>query len=255
MGRRSVGVLVALGLMGCAGEPVDSVTLEVDLPAEFELKTAANYLPATGETCTLPRRRGKSSERKVFFTDYKSLPSRVSYELPLSEKIEGCPSVLRSLEFEFYAKWGKRDTDVGGDRAGIAIRDGWNDQLGMPESGVQELIGQCQWRFRTVGPFHAIRKLLRCRSMNERGELQNSLAGGVAQRDQLAGKTLRMVLTVTDEEEPAVGDNWVVVPGGWRRCKGKNFEDLYGFCDGNTTDFKPIKMPDGRVCDVYPSCK
>nr|WP_314565211.1 hypothetical protein [uncultured Pseudomonas sp.] len=254
MARRSVGVLVALGLMGCAGEPVDSFTLEVDLPAEFELKTAANYLPATGETCTLPRRRGKRPERKVFFTDYTSLPSRVSYELPLSEKIEGCPSVLRSLEFELYAKWGKRDTDVGGDRAGIAIRDGWNDQPAMPESGVQALVGQCQWRFRTVGPSHAIRKLLQCRSMNAMGALQKSLAGA-AQRDQLAGKTLRMVLTVTDEEAPAVGDNWVVVPGGWKRCKGKSFEDLYGFCDGNTTDFKPIKMPDGRVCDVYPSCQ
>lgn len=248
------GVVGMLGLTGCAGKPVDSFTLEVDLPPEFELKTAANYLPATGEICTLPRRRGKRPERKVFFTDYKPLASRVSYELPLSEKIEGCPSVLRSLEFEFYAKWGKRDTDVGGDRAGIAIRDRGDDQSGMPESGVQELVGQCHWRFRTVGPFHAIRKLLQCRSINEQGQLQKSVAGGVAHRDQLAGKTLRLALTVTDQEEPAVGDNWVVVPGGWKRCRGKSFEDLDAFCNGNTTDFKPIKMPDGRVCDVYPSC-
>ena len=38
------------GLTGCTLKPVDSFTLEVDLPAQFELKTAANYGPATGET-------------------------------------------------------------------------------------------------------------------------------------------------------------------------------------------------------------
>ena len=258
MNRRRLGAWVVVGMLtltGCAGKPVEHFTLEVDLPAEFRFIGGANYGPATGETCTLPRRRGKRPERKIFIARYKPVAERVSVELPLSEVIEGCPTVLRSVDFDMYAKWGKRDTDVGGDRAGIAIRDRWNDQPGMPESGVQELIGQCQWRFRTVGPFHAIRKLLQCRSINEQGQLQKSVAGGVAHRDQLAGKTLRLTLTVTDKEEPAVGDNWVVVPGGWKRCRGKSFEDLYAFCNGNTSDFKPIKMPDGRVCDVYPSCK
>ncbi len=126
MNRQVLGALFALGitgLFGCVGRPVDSFTLEVDLPAEFELKTAANYRPATGETCVLPQRRGMRPERKVFFTDYKPAPRRVSHELPLSETVDGCPLVLRSVEFDFYAKWGKRDTDVGGDIAGIYIRD------------------------------------------------------------------------------------------------------------------------------------
>lgn len=244
-------VLGVLGLTGCGGKPVDRFTLEVDLPAEFELKTAANYLPATGETCTLPRRRGKRPERKVFFTDFKAAASRVSYELPLSEKIEGCPSVLRSLEFEFYAKWGKRDTDVGGSFAAFSIRDPSDaDIRGMPVTGVQELHKQCQWLFRTVGPQHVIRKILACSSSSAAVPLSRSV-----QRDQLPGKTLRMVLTMTDKEEPYFDNNWVVVPGGWKRCRGKDFEDLDAFCNGNTTDFKPIKMPDGRICDVYPSCK
>ncbi|SDM76521.1 hypothetical protein SAMN04489799_0191 [Pseudomonas azotoformans] len=244
-------VLGVLGLTGCGGKPVDRFTLEVDLPAEFELKTAANYLPATGETCTLPRRRGKRPERKVFFTDFKAAASRVSYELPLSEKIENCPSVLRSLEFEFYAKWGKRDTDVGGSFAAISIRDPSDaDIRGMPVTGVQELHKQCRWLFRTAGPQHVIVKVLKCSSSGAAVPLSRPV-----QRDQLPGKTLRMVLTMTDEEEPYFDNNWVVVPGGWKRCRGKNFEDLDAFCNGNTTDFKPIKMPDGRICDVYPSCK
>ncbi|WP_460150247.1 hypothetical protein [Pseudomonas sp. S3_A03] len=257
MNRQVLGALFALGitgLFGCVGRPVDSFTLEVDLPAEFELKTAANYRPATGETCVLPQRRGMRPERKVFFTDYKPAPRRVSHELPLSETVDGCPLVLRSVEFDFYAKWGKRDTDVGGDIAGIYIRDRL-DTPGMPASGVQELPGQCQWLFRTVGPLQGIRKILQCRSLDAAGQPQKTRAGGLAQRDQLAGKTLRMVLRVIDEEAPAIDDNWVAVPGGWKRCKGKSFEDQHAYCNGNTTDFKPIKMPDGRTCEVYPSCK
>lgn len=256
MGRRSVGVLVALGLMGCAGEPVDSVTLEVDLPAEFRFIGGANYGPATGEICTLPRRRGKRPERKIFIARYKPVAERVSFKLPLAEVIEGCPTVLRSVNFDIYAKWGKRDTDVSGDIAGFSIRDPSNADLpGMPETGIQELHKQCQWLFRTVGPQHAIIKVLVCKPFGLASQPQEQRAGVLVERDQLPGKTLRVVLSVTDEEAPAVGDNWLAVPGGWKRCKGESFEDLFAFCNGNITDFKPVKMPDGRVCDVYPSCK
>ena len=247
-------VLGGAGIPGCAGRVVDSFTLEVDLPAQFELKTAANYRPATGESCVLPRRRGKRPERKVFFTEYKPVASRISYELPLAETVEGCPLVLRSVEFGFYAKWGARDTDVGGDDAYISISDHL-DIPGMQEKGVKELSGQCQWLFRTVGPFHAIRKILQCRSVNSLGQLQTTRVGGTAQRDQLRGRTLRVMLKMTDEERPAFGDNWVAVPGGWKRCKGIDFADLDAYCNGNNTDFKPIKMPDGRICNIYPTCE
>lgn len=243
------------GLTGCTLKPVDSFTLEVDLPAQFELKTAANYGPATGETCTLPRRRGKRPERKVFFTQYKAVASRVSYELPLSERVEGCPLVLRSVEFGFTAKWGVRSTDVGGDVGAISILDQLApDSQWTPELGVTELRGQCEWRFRTVGPLHGIRKILQCRSLDTSGQTQRTRAGGLAQRDRLAGKTLRMSLTLSDVETPAFDNNWVAVSGGWKRCRGTSFEDRYAFCNGDITHFKPITMPDGRVCDVYPSC-
>ena len=245
------GVVGMLGLTGCAGKPVDSFTLEVDLPAEFRFIGGANYGPATGETCMLPRRRGKRPERKIFIASYKPVAERVSFQLPLSEVIEGCPTVLRSVDFDLYAKWGKRDTDVGGDLTGFPILDDSDvDGSGMSATGVQELHRRCQWSFRTVGPQHAIIKILKCSYASK-----VSSVSGLVHRDQLLGKTLRMVVTVVGEEEPAVGDNWVAVPGGWKRCKGKSFEDIYAFCNGNTSDFKPVKMPDGRVCDVYPSCK
>lgn len=249
-------VVGGVGLSACTGRAVESFTLEVDLPEQFELKTAANYRPATGETCVLPRRRGERPERKVFFTDYKPVASRVSYELPLTETVEGCSLVLRSVEFDFYAKWGTRDTDVGGSFASISVRDRVEDGMsGMPESGVQKVLGECKWHFRTVGPLHAIRKLLICSSLDSIGTVRESRVGGVAQRSQLSGKKLRLALTVSEDELPAFGDRWIAVPGGWRRCRGKSFEDLFGYCTGNTTEFKPIKMPDGRICDIYPTCQ
>lgn len=93
-----------------------------------------------------------------------------------------------------------------------------------------------------------------CNSLDAIGQPSKSRAGGFVQRDQLEGKTLRMVLAVASEELPAVDDNWVAVPGGWRRCMGESLDDVVAYCRGNTTDFKAIKMPDGRVCDVYPTC-
>lgn len=259
MSRRRWGVLIALGvigLTGCVGKPVERFTLEVDLPAEFRFIGGANYGPATGETCTLPRRRGKRPERKTFIARYKPMAERVSVELPLTEVIEGCPTVLRSVDFDIYAKWGKRDTDVGGDIAGFSIRDPSNADIpGMPETGVQQLHKQCQWLFRTAGPQHAIIKVLTCKAFEVILQPLEQRSGLVVQRDQLPGKTLRLMLTLTDEEEPYFDGSWVMVPGGWKRCKGQSFEDLDAFCNGNTTDFKPIKMPDGRICDVYPSCR
>ncbi|MFQ6347721.1 hypothetical protein ACQRBV_25740 [Pseudomonas sp. R11F] len=253
--KNVVIVLGVVALSGCAGKSADSFTLEVDLPADFELKTAANYRPATGAACSLPMRRGKRPERKVFFTEFNPVANRVSYELPLSETIEGCPSVISSVQFDVYAKWGKQDWDVGGDLAGIGIRDRLAGDLpGMPEDGVQELKGQCRWYFRTIGPMHAIIKILQCHSLDAAGQPQKMQAGGVAQRDQLRGKKLRMVLKVLDEELPAFDHRWIAVPGGWKRCRGKSFEDMAAYCTGNDSEFKPVKMPDGRICDVYPTC-
>lgn len=253
--RRACGALLVVGmawLAGCASVPAERFTLQVDLPANFRFKSAANYSPAAGESCTLPVRRGKRPERKVFSVAYNTAASRVTQDLPLTETVEGCPLVLRSVEFDFYARWGTRDTDIGGDIAAIYFQDrSGGEALGLE---TLELKGRCQWFFRTVGRLHGIRKILKCNSLAENGQPNKTRAGGVVQRDRLTGKTLRMVLNVSDEELPAFDDNWIAVPGGWRRCRGKSFEDASAYCRGNTTDFKPIKMPDGRICDVYPTC-
>jgi hypothetical protein len=246
----------ALAATGCAMNPVDSFTLEVDLPANFSFKSNAIYRPATGETCVLPRRKGKRPEHKVFDTLGKPVANRVSFEVPLTEQVDGCPLVLRRVTFAIDTDWGERVSDIGRDYAAIYMLD----QLAfgmpvMPESGVLALPGRCQWLFRTVGPKHALIKILQCNALNADGQPTKARVGGAVQRNELAAKTLRMALKMADEELPAVDDNWVVVPGGWKRCRGKSMDDVFAFCRGNTTDFKPFMMPDGRICNVYPSCE
>ena len=72
--------------------------------------------------------------------------------------------------------------------------------------------------------------------------------------DQLPGKTVRLKIKLAAEEEPAIGDTLVKVPGGWKRCMGDNFIDQYAFCYGNHKDFSSFKMVDERVCTIYPGC-
>ena len=252
-----LGLLICgvLATSGCVTKPADSFTLEVDLPANFRFRGDAIYQPATGEVCTLPRRRGKRPDLKVFDTLGKPVANRVSFDVPLTERVDGCPLVLSRITFDMYAKWGERWSDVGGDFAFIGVRDRLESGMaGMPESGVLELPGRCQWLFRTIGPKRAIVKILKCNSLGANGERKKTRAGGSVQRDELNGKTVRMVLDVMKEERPYMGDNWIRLPEGWKRCLGRSLEDQYAFCRGNTTDFKSFKMPDGRECNIYPTC-
>ena len=251
-------VLLIVGVMGlsaCTGRAVESFTLEVDLPARFGLVGDALYTPVSGDMCKLPRRRGKRADLKIFQAASKPVANRVSFEVPLTEQVDGCSLVLREVVFAINAAWGARWSDIGRDYAAIYIRDSWESGMPlMPATHVQELPGQCQWLFRTVSPQHALIKGLKCNSLSASGELTNARAGGYVSRSELSGKTLRMVLALTEEELPAVGDNWVKVAGGWKRCRGESQEDIFAFCRGNVSDFKTFKMPDGRLCSIYPNC-
>ncbi|WP_244885982.1 hypothetical protein [Pseudomonas paralactis] len=248
-------VLGGVALSGCAGRGVDGFTLEVDLPAQFSLVGDASYTPASGKMCELTRLGGKRAGLKILKAPSKSVANRVSFDVPLTQQLEGCSLVLRKVVFAINATWGTRWSDIGRDYAAI-------DFLDRPAPGLfsvldirpQELPGQCQWLFRTVGPEHALIKVLRCNSLSASGQPTKARAGGNVARNGLPGKTLRMVLALTQEEVPAVEDNWVKVEGGWKRCKGESQEDIFAFCRGNVSDFKAFKMPDGRFCRIYPTC-
>jgi hypothetical protein len=245
------GVMVA---SGCSViKPTDSFTLLTELPPGFSIKGEASYVPRTGETCTVPPRNGKNHPGKTFFEQELNSETQIAnFEIPLISNEGGCPLVLKSFGYEVDAKYGAARLNLGRDYTGISFQDGISDGLNLPSPTT--LQKQCEWLFRTVGPNHYIAKILKCKSVATPEQENGSVAEGPLQSTQLAGKTVKVVFAISKEERPAVGDNWVKFPSGWKRCMGESIEDPYAFCNGNTTSFKPFKMPDGRECTVYPNC-
>ncbi|MEJ5101224.1 hypothetical protein WH338_23215 [Pseudomonas sp. MYb331] len=248
---------LSLAAGGCVFAPAQSFTLQADVPADFRVKADAYYVPATGETCEAPpRKRGEvAPNRKFFKSEYQSVARTAEFQIPLTTRAGGCPLVLRSVRLNLDAKWGTRWSDISGDFASLSFRDVLGaDFPDFPGSGTQEFQGQCQWLFRTATSTRGILKILHCRAVGADGQMVKHMAGGVLQRDHLPGRTVRMVFQMAAEERPAGQDKWVRFPNGWKRCFGESLEDQDAFCNGNTTDFKSFKMPDGRECSVYPNC-
>ncbi|GLX91173.1 lipoprotein [Pseudomonas fragi] len=237
---------MALVVSGCSMAQTESFTFQADMPENFTVSPMAYYDSASGEAC---------SRHNLIQNEQPKGVRPVEFKLPLTDTAKGCSMVLTKVVLHIEGQWGKRELDMSLQTAGLSIHDEPSESVRpFPESGPLVFQGQCQWLFRTVGSKRFIRKILQCRALDANGVVQKSLAGGALQRDQLAGKTVKLVLTEAKEEKPAVGDNWVKFPAGWKRCMGKGLDDAYGFCRGNTTDFKPFKMPDGRDCTVYPNC-
>lgn len=247
---RLLWLFAAVGAMaasGCSVRSADSFTLVTELPPGFSIKGEASYVPRTGEVCTVAPRKGRNYPGLKFFEQELSNDAQTArFEVPLTSKEGGCPLVLRSFGYEIDGKYGAARLNVGRDYTGIFFEDGGNNT--PPTTLPKSLHKECQWLFRTAGPKNYISKILSCKAIAD-PTVPESL-----KRDQLSGKTLTVMFSLAQEELPYMGDTWIKFPEGWKRCLGKSIEDPYGFCSGNSTDFKPFKMPDGRDCTVYPNC-
>lgn len=249
-------IALALTAGGCVFAPAESFTLQAEVPADFRVKVDAYYEPATGETCEAPpRQRGEVAPNRKFFTsEYQSIARTAEFQVPLTTRPGGCPLVLSSLRLNLDAKWGTRWSDIGGDFASLSFYDELaDDRPGFSATGVQAFQGQCQWLFRTVGPKRNIRKILHCRAVDANGQMLKRMAGGVLQRDQLPGRTVRMVFNMANQEAPYFDLYWFKTPSGWKPCGGRWGRDIEELCL-EPPQFKDFKMPDGRTCTVYPSC-
>ena len=237
------GVMVA---SGCSViKPTDSFTLLTELPPGFSIKGEASYVPRRGETCSVPAKKGRNYPGLKFFEQTLSDSAQTAqFEVPLSSMEGGCSLVLASFGYEVDAKYGAARLNIGRDYTGISFQDGSTNPSSTTYPTIFEK--ECQWLFRTVGPKNNIAKILQCKTIT-------APQGGV-NRDQLSGKTVKVKFLLSKEESPYMGDTWIKFPEGWKRCMGKSLADPYAFCNGNTTSFKPFKMPDGRDCTVYPNC-
>ena len=236
---------MAWAVSGCSLLQTESFNFQAELPENFTISATTYYDAASGESCP---------GHKVVKSDQPKGTQLIELKLPLTEKVKGCSRVLKSVVLNIKGRWGERELDMDMDTAGLSIRDEPTETTRpFPASGPLVFQGQCQWLFRTMGPYRYIVKILQCRALDANGVVQKSLAGGSMLRDGLAGRTVKLVLTEAKEEEPYFDRYWIKTMSGWKPCKGNWGRDIEELCV-SPPQFKPFKMPDGRNCTVYPNC-
>jgi len=237
---------------GCAKNKPDTFTFTADLPPDFAYKAVAEYVPAKGETCTVPGGRNTAVGYNMKWRE-SYIPNS---EIAIYRTVSGCLLVISRIKLDINSSYGKERGDFGGDFATVVITNELEEKYksSFNEAGESTFYGHCQWLFRTSGKPRILRKILDCKSAEANGELDRGHPFSAYTLDQLPGKTVKMKITLATEERPGWGDTWVEVPGGWKRCMGKGFEDQDAFCFGNHSDFSTFKMPDGRICTIYPGC-
>lgn len=250
---QSLTLAAALSLtLGCAAVGKrETFTFVPDFPPDFKYELTANYVPTQGQTCTVPGGRGTQLGFNKVYMEYEA-----TSEIPLYRTVSGCPLALNRVEVEVMGIFGPGRGNRSYDDAVIAVRSELLErEMGtFNTDGVGEFFGECQWAFRTVGPKRYLIKLLTCKKMDEQGNVAQGRPFTAYTLNQLPGKTVRLKIKLAEEELPAIGDTWVKVPGGWKRCMGDNFEDQYAFCFGNHGDFSTFKLVDERTCTIYPGC-
>ena len=241
-----------LSLSGCSLSKSETFTFTAELPPNVYYHADAVYVPAKGETCRVPG--GKNTW--VEFNRHWRKEYKPDSKIALYRTVSGCPLVISHIRLDINAVYGEDWGDQGGDSAGVAIREELPIEYKehFNADGVSTFYGQCQWLFRTSGSKRRIVKILDCKDTDATGALTRGRPVAGYTLEQLPGKTVKMKIKLLAEERPYMGDTWVKVPNGWKRCMGKGFEDPYAFCRGNYKDFSHFMMPDGKQCTVYPGC-
>ncbi|MFJ7882125.1 hypothetical protein ACIQYF_01240 [Pseudomonas sp. NPDC096917] len=255
--RRVIGCLVlvvfSVAAIGWYLKEPNTFTFSVDMPPGFKYKAVVNYAPAPGETCTVETKYNKAPTFNYWWReDYKP-----DSEITIRRTRKGCPLVVYSIELVINAVYGKDRGDFSSSAAQILVRDKLDDKRyaeSFNEAGVSTFYGQCGWTFRTVGINRRLIKLLNCKDANLKHPPPLGGPVGAYTLDQIPGKTVKMKINLAEKESPSMGDTWVEVLGGWKKCMGKEFKDPYAFCRGNDKDFSHFIMPDGRQCTIYPGC-
>ncbi|MEJ6817956.1 hypothetical protein [Pseudomonas sp. LF-5] len=247
----TLGTCLALTVGCSAVSKPNTFTFVPDLPPNFKYDLTATYVPAQDQTCSVPG--GKGTQLGFNKTNMKY---EGTSEIPLYRTVSNCPLALNHVEIKVIGVFGPGRSNSSYDYASFAVRPELLERhMGtFSDDGTGEFFGECMWSFRTVGPKRYLIKLLTCKKMDAQGNVGRSRPFTAYTLTQLSGKTIKLRIRLSEEEEPYMGDTWVKVPNGWKRCMGKSFEDQHAFCYGNHHDFSTFRMVDERVCTIYPGC-
>lgn len=187
-------LLLAAVLGGCAS---DDFTLEADLPGDFQLSGDAQYTQAAGSTCA--QASGASISHHLFTTPgHAARPQRVSFQVPLSTRSDGCTRELSRIQIQLDGESASHPNDaVQPDLAFavLSIRDrlpatAWQP----PSSGAIIFDGQCRWLLPPVDAGSAIERRLQCSASDLQGRWFDATPGGTLRRGDLPGRTVRLAI-------------------------------------------------------------
>ncbi|MFJ4344929.1 hypothetical protein [Pseudomonas sp. NPDC089401] len=251
--KRLALVVFLLLQASCSEWQPNTFTLVGELPPGFSYWAGVYYVPEPGTDCNIKDwRRTMPEHNRPWLGEYRS-----EIKINIKTIIKGCRMVVDDIDIKIFARW----TDVGMgqtyDRAGLMFRTELEDKHKriFNSKDESEFYGECYWVFKTSGKYRSLTKYIECRKDLERGERGKGKPSAIYARDQLPGKTIKMSIRLLDKEKPGVKDTWIEFPNGWKRCLGDGFEDPYGFCRGNTSDFSYYTGPYGEICTIYPGCE
>lgn len=188
---RPLLALTVFALGGCAS---DEFTLEADLPGDFALAGDARYSMPEGTHCDAPA--GDSLTQRIFATPgHSSRPYRVSYQVPLSLRSDGCKRVLSHILIEMDGESASHPDDaIAPDIsfANLAIRSRLSTSRdAMPKRGARIFDGRCRW---VLSASASGGRILECYASDIDGSRFDGKPGGELQRDQLPGRIVRLAI-------------------------------------------------------------
>lgn len=209
----------------------EKFTLEGELPANFSLKAQAHYGVANG--CD-----GRS-QAKSFESGFQSDPQQYRFTIPVSYREGLCEMRLARVGLFIHGRYGDKDWQKTYDNGGLVIVDKLPERApGFQPDRTLTKQAECTWLFQVSKLYLELSKLLSCKG-----------AGAHLLREELPGKTVKLVFWVNPEEAPSYDRRWIETPAGWKPCQETEASDR---CQ-TPPIFKTFKM-DGRECTVYPSC-
>ena len=159
----SLGGCLSL-ILGCSvvGKP-ETFTFVPDFPPDFTYDLTATYVPAKGQTCTVPGGKDTQLGFNKIYMDYEA-----TSEIPLYRTVSDCPLALNHVEIKITGIFGPGRSNSSYDFASFAVRPELLERhMGtFNADGAGEFFGECQWAFRTVGPKRYLIKLLTCKKMD-----------------------------------------------------------------------------------------
>jgi len=185
---------LATALGGCAN---DEFTLEADLPGDFQLSGDAEYIQAPGSSC------GSATDKRVshhlFNTPgHAARPQRVSFQVPLSTRADGCTHQLSRIQIQLDGESATHPNDVVQPDIALAILSvrerlpatAWQP----PSQGAIIFDGQCRWLLPPTEAGSTIERRLQCSASDLQGRWFDATPGGTLRRGDLPGRTVRLAI-------------------------------------------------------------